>query len=115
MSEPYPVAERIVRGEEQLGLAGDPGFAANAGADCSIGVCFDAAFEDGSENSLLPPDVTDGEFAFCVEASHLCAGSCARLGGHEDPVRVVSFQLRFAAGRTSPTSPSSPDPLPPTS
>jgi len=37
--------------------------------------------------------------------ANLCAALRARLDGRDDPVRMVSFLLRFVEDRTSPTPP----------
>src|ERR1700733_2008104 len=66
MSESYPVAEWIIRDEEQLRLAGDPGFTSNGRTDSSVVAILDAALEDGSENPFLSPDMSCSELAFSM-------------------------------------------------
>ena len=60
--------------EDEGGLGGDIGGAGDGGNNRSV-LDANSTFEDGAENSFLPPDFARAEFAVGGKASHLGAGS----------------------------------------
>src|SRR3954469_24766741 len=75
----HAVAERVGGVEDQRGVGGDVGAAANRG-DQRVAAAAGRAFEDPAEDALLPPRLALGELAVCVEAGELGAGAGAAGG-----------------------------------